>query len=131
MKKCKLKTCKNKATINPYEKGLFCSARCALSSVRTKKHQREAGKKGALINILKYRGTGKGYIKEISQHQHRVVMEKFLKRKLKKGEIVHHVDGDKKNNHLNNLKVMTQSEHASLHLKLMERDNMGRLLKLK
>ena len=118
MKKCKLKTCKNKATQNPYEKGLFCSSRCALSHVRTRKHQIEAGKKGALVNIMKYRGTGsKTYVKENGRHQHRVVAEKMLGRKLKKGEIVHHIDMNKKNNNPKNLQVMTQAEHCRLHFK--------------
>lgn len=115
--KCKLKGCKNKATTNPYEKGLFCSAKCALANVKTKKHQINAGKKAALVIIAKYRGTGKGYIKEVLQHQHRVVMERVLNRKLKKGEIVHHIDGNKQNNNPKNLMVMTQSEHIKLHLK--------------
>lgn len=115
MRKCKLKGCKNKATIKPYEKGLFCSSRCALAHVRTREHQINAAKKAALVNIAKYRGTGKGYIKEITKHQHRVVMEKMLGRKLRKGEIVHHVDSDKQNNDPKNLQVMTQAEHAKLH----------------
>ena len=40
-----------------------------------------------------------------------------LGRPLKKGEIVHHRDGDKWNNSPENLEVMTQSEHCTLHLK--------------
>lgn len=132
MKKCKLNTCNKEATKNPYEKGLFCSSKCALAFVRTKKHQIEAGKKGALINIKKYRGTGtKTYVKENGRHQHRVVMEKVLGRKLKKGEIVHHIDHNKKNNHPKNLEVMTQSQHARLHLKTMKRNKKGYLLKIK
>jgi hypothetical protein len=116
--KCKLKTCKNKATTRPYEKGLFCSSRCALAFVRTKKHQIEAGKKAAKVIIAKYRGTGtKTYVKENGRHQHRVVMERILGRKLRKGEIVHHIDSNKKNNKPKNLMVMTQSEHCRLHFK--------------
>lgn len=118
MKKCKLKDCQNKATQNPYEKGLFCSARCALAFVRTKKHQREAGRKGALANIVKYRGTGtKTYVKENGRHQHRVVMERVLGRKLRKGEIVHHIDRNKKNNDPKNLAVMSQADHCRVHFK--------------
>lgn len=116
--KCKLKTCKKEATKNPYEKGLFCSSRCALAFIRTKKHQKEAGKKGGLANIIKYRGTGsKTYVKENGRHQHRVVMEKKLGRKLRKGEIVHHIDHNKKNNKPSNLQVMTQAQHCRLHFK--------------
>lgn len=41
----------------------------------------------------------------------------MLGRKLKKGEIVHHKDGNKKNNDPKNLQVMTQSEHCKVHFK--------------
>jgi hypothetical protein len=55
------------------------------------------------------------YLKYYGRHMHRVVMEKYLGRKLKKGEIVHHIDGNKHNNDIKNLELMTQSKHASLH----------------
>lgn len=117
MSKCRLKGCKNKATTKPYEKGLFCSSRCALAAVRTKEHQIKAGRAGAAVNIAKYRGTGtKTYVKENGQHQHRVVMEKILGRRLRKYEIVHHRDHNKKNNDPKNLQVMTRRQHAQLHL---------------
>jgi len=32
-----------------------------------------------------------------------------------KGKIVHHVDGDVSNNNVNNLRIMTQSDHIRLH----------------
>ncbi len=124
--KCKLKTCDKEATKKPYEKGLYCSSRCALAAVRTPEHQRAAAKKAALANIAKYRGTGtRGYVKEYGRHQHRVVMERVLGRKLRRGEIVHHKDHNKKNNHPSNLEVLkSQSEHMSLHLK----EGNGKLL---
>lgn len=113
---CKLKGCKKQATIKPYEKGLYCSSRCALAAVRTTAHQKAAAKKAGAVIAAKYRGTGtKTYIKENGRHQHRVVAEKKLGRKLKKGEIVHHIDGDKHNNKPENLEVMTQSQHAKEH----------------
>lgn len=48
-------------------------------------------------------------------YEYRLIMEKKLKRYLKKNEVVHHKDGDHTNNHMDNLQVMTQSEHASIH----------------
>lgn len=126
--KCKGINCKKSFVkrISPYpsankrDKNKFCSSKCALSVVRTKEHQSNAAKKAALVIIVKYRGTGtKTYVKENGRHQHRVVMERTLGRKLKKGEIVHHIDFNKKNNHLNNLILFkNQNEHARHHAKL-------------
>ena len=52
---------------------------------------------------------------------HRVVMENHLGRLLDKTEIVHHKDGNKKNNDVSNLEVMTASEHASHHGRMVGR----------
>lgn len=55
------------------------------------------------------------YPKLFGRHEHRRVAEEKLGRPLAKGEIVHHIDGDKHNNHPDNLQVMTQSEHMKEH----------------
>ena len=60
-------------------------------------------------------GESKSYEKTYGKHTHRIVAEQKLGRKLEKGEIVHHIDGNKRNNNPDNLMVMTQSEHARLH----------------
>ena len=54
--------------------------------------------------------TSEGLIDE-----HRLIMEKYLGRKLLSNEIVHHKDGDKSNNDLENLEVMSRSEHSRSH----------------
>lgn len=46
---------------------------------------------------------------------HVVAMEKNIGRKLNSNEVVHHIDGNKSNNDLSNLALMTRSEHARLH----------------
>jgi len=57
---------------------------------------------------------------------HRYVMEQHLGRKLEKSEVVHHVDGNKFNNDISNLKLLTASEHAKLHTSKREKDAFGR-----
>jgi hypothetical protein len=59
------------------------------------------------------RHTRDGYVFE-----HILVAEKKIGRYLKKGELVHHIDGDHANNNPNNLMVMTKQEHQLLHARL-------------
>jgi len=59
-----------------------------------------------------YTRESNGYIEE---YKHRKVMEDSIGRKLEKGEIVHHIDFDTKNNNIENLQLMTQEEHNQLH----------------
>lgn len=63
-------------------------------------------------------GTGEGrtYKKLNGQHEHRVVAARKLGRPLAPGEVVHHVDGDGRNNDPANLVVLpSQAAHARLH----------------
>lgn len=61
-------------------------------------------------------GSGNAYIKYRQIHLHRIVAEEKLGRPLLKGEIVHHIDGNKKNNSIDNIHVFSsQSEHAKHH----------------
>lgn len=48
---------------------------------------------------------------------HRHIMEQHLKRELITGEVVHHINGDILDNRIENLQLMTDSEHRSLHSK--------------
>lgn len=63
-------------------------------------------------------GTGEGiaYEKTYGRHTHRIVAEQFLGRPLRKGEVVHHINGDKRDNRPENLMVFNnQKEHAKWH----------------
>lgn len=61
-------------------------------------------------------GSGKSYVKSFGRHTHRMVAARMLGRKLKPGEVVHHIDGNKRNNAPENLMVFSsQSEHAKWH----------------
>lgn len=47
--------------------------------------------------------------------EHRYIMETHLDRKLSTNEVVHHRNEDSRDNRIENLQVMSRSEHAKLH----------------
>ncbi len=56
------------------------------------------------------------YEKWYGRHKHRVVAELKIGRPLREGEVVHHLDGDKRNNAPENLLVFaSQAEHVKWH----------------
>lgn len=91
-------------------------------------------------NISKaQRGKGKGYSKKPNGYieytmgpnkfkaVHTILMQEHIGRKLKSNECVHHIDKNRSNNDISNLRLMTRSEHARLHI--LERIKERSLLK--
>ena len=46
---------------------------------------------------------------------YRKIVENFIGRELKSDEVVHHVNGNPKDNRIQNLRIMSSSDHAKLH----------------
>lgn len=94
----------------------FCSRGCqgkffSLNNLRKKENN------GHWIGGVSNNG---GYLRithgdESWKYHHRKIMEVHLGRELSSDEIVHHVNGDKKDNRIENLEIMTRAEHMNHH----------------
>lgn len=81
-------------------------------SLRVRKRQR-------MLDYLKSHPTEvneKKYAKVLGKFQHRLLGEIKIGRELRDDEVVHHIDGNPLNNSLDNLEVMTRSEHMRHHV---------------
>ena len=128
------------AVKNKYTKGDSCAVIAEFFKVSPQtihrrliemKIERRVGefKKGhkPLEGIEKGWFKGNSNIKKIYNHKnvngrkikvHRQVMEKHLNRKLRKEEVVHHINGNPKDNRIENLQLFNnQSEHMTHHIK--------------
>ncbi|SDH25414.1 HNH endonuclease [Nitrosomonas sp. Nm132] len=94
--------------------------------------------KAILNSGLKMRGAGEttslmargnvsmsshGYVRvsedrKSRRYEHVLIAEKAIGRKLRKGEVVHHIDCDKTNNNPSNLMICTTGYHMQLHARM-------------
>ncbi len=98
----------------------FCSVRCR--AVVTHKGKRSKNWKGGrkidgngyvlLFRPHRFGSDYNGYVTE-----HRLVMSLKTGRFLTPQEVVHHINGDRADNSIENLQLMSRGEHNSIHLK--------------
>lgn len=88
--------------------------------LRNKKYKGEIGK------IIKPKnGYYEVYVRKTHQYrpeqdwvrQHIIVVENHIRRRLVENEVVHHIDGNKINNDIQNLDICTVNEHNNCHAK--------------
>ena len=56
-----------------------------------------------------------GYYVLNGKKVHRIIMEEHIGRKLKTKEIVHHLNDDKLDNRIENLRIVSRKEHNKIH----------------
>ena len=79
------------------------------------------------ISTVEYqkRMTDKGYIRIFVDdrwiYEHVYIVEQFIGRELKEGEVVHHINSIKTDNRISNLMLFkNQKEHQKFHLKIKQ-----------
>lgn len=115
IKSCKQCTAKFKARRRESRKGkiywsLFCSQKCS--------HKFQVGDKAGSWKRGYYKCSN-GYLANgvTTRYLHREVYEKFHGIKLRTEDVIHHINGIKTDNRIENLQLTNQSDHMKEHYK--------------
>jgi hypothetical protein len=109
-------------SIEDYKSRKYCSRDCYFKANTGENHWYWKGG---------VKRTSDGYMRRSydDRYLHRIVMEEYLGRKLKTSEFVHHINGNPSDNRIENLQVISNSEHRKLHMKEQKRGMKGKFVK--
>lgn len=102
----------------PTDGGSFCSYKC--SGVSMRKDRVDRNGYWYICRPDHPNCSLQGYVAE-----HRLIVERDIGRLLRCDEVVHHINEDPKDNRIENLQVMSDSEHKSHHAKNRRRSKDG------
>lgn len=85
--------------------------------------------KGCYIDFINFHKAGAKNQKAAGRIVYRKLAELKIGRQIRADEEVHHIDGDHTNNDMDNLDVVTVSEHSRIHASQKGRDERGRFIK--
>jgi hypothetical protein len=113
--KLKCSTCSNEFLINHRNIRLRKTYNCQKCVIEKVIERNKANSTGKTKSTKGYE-----YVKNLKEKHgyvfcHRKVMQEYLGRKLTDDEVVHHIDGDKLNNDIENLYLTDKSKHAIAH----------------